>query len=97
VIEFGGPEALTPMQVVAAYEAATGRTFKVRHLPRMLLSVGHRVTSRVQPDITQGLGLELFFDTHASTWDDTPLREAGIEPRPASEFIARTARATARA
>lgn len=89
VVEFGGPEELTPMQVVAAYEAATGRTFKVRHLPRWLLSVGRRVMSRVQPDITQGLGLELFFDTHPGTWDDSPLREAGIEPRPASEFIAR--------
>ena len=95
VVEFGGPEELTPMQVVAAYEAATGRTFKVRHLPRGLLSVGRRVMSRVQPDITQGLGLELFFDTHASTWDESPLREAGIEPRPASEFIARTAGARA--
>jgi hypothetical protein len=37
----------------------------------------------------------LFFDTHASTWDDSPLREAGIEPRSASEFIARTAGARA--
>lgn len=95
VVEFGGPEQLSPMQVVAAYEAATGTTFKVRHLPRWLLSVGHRVLPRVQPDITQGLGLELFFDTHPSAWDDTPLREAGIEPRPASEFIARTANARA--
>jgi NADH dehydrogenase len=95
VVEFGGPEELTPMQVVAAYEAATGRTFKVRHLPRGLLSVGHRVMSWVQPDITQGLGLELFFDTHASTWDDSPLREAGIKARSAGEFIARTAGARA--
>lgn len=95
VVEFGGPEALSPMQVVAAYEAATGRTFTVRHLPRALLSIGHRITSWVQPDITQGLGLELFFDSHASTSDDRPLREAGIDPRPASEFIAHAAGARA--
>lgn len=94
VVEFGGPEELTPMQVVATYETATGTTFRVRHLPRWLLSVGHRVMSRVQPDLAQGLGLELFFDTHPSTWDDAPLRDAGIEPRPASEFIARTVGAT---
>lgn len=87
VVEFGGPEALTPMQVVAAYEAATGRRFRVWHLPRTLLSVGIRAASWLQPDITQGLGLELFFDGHTSAWDDTPLRDAGIEPRPAREFI----------
>jgi NADH dehydrogenase len=89
VVEFGGPEALTAMQVVAAFEAATGKRFKVRHLPRAMLSVGHRLLARVQPDITLGFGLALFFDAHASTWDDAPLRKAGIEPRPASAFIAR--------
>jgi uncharacterized protein YbjT (DUF2867 family) len=28
-----GPEALTPLEVVAAFEAATGRTFEVSHVP----------------------------------------------------------------
>jgi len=55
VVEFGGPEELSRMQVVAAFEAATG--------------------------------MALFFDTHPGTWDDGPLREAGIEPRPATAFI----------
>jgi uncharacterized protein YbjT (DUF2867 family) len=95
VVEFGGPEAVSPMQVVAAYEAATGKTFKVRHLPRGLLSIGQRVLSRVQPDMAQGLGLELFLDGHPSAWDDTPLREAGIEPRSVTEFVAVTAGARA--
>ena len=92
VVEFGGPEALTPMQVVAAYEAA-GKTFKVRHVPRAMLSVGHLLMSRVQPDIAAGLGMELFFDGHPSAWDDAALRDAGIDPRPASQFITRTAEA----
>ncbi len=33
------------------------------------------------------MGLQLFFDIHASTWDDWPLRDAGIQARRASEFI----------
>ncbi len=94
-VEFGGPEEMTQLQVVAAFEAATGRTFNVRHLPRVVLSIGHRVLARVQPDMTLGFGLQLFVAAHESTWDDTPLREAVIEPRPASEFIARTAGAVA--
>jgi hypothetical protein len=28
------------------------------------------------------LGLSLFFDRHAATWDDKRLRDAGILPRP---------------
>ena len=62
-------------------------TFKVRHVPRVVLSVGHRVLARVEPEIALAVGLQLFFDTHPATWDDKPLRDAGIEPRPASEFI----------
>jgi hypothetical protein len=62
-------------------------TFKVRHVPRVVLSVGHRVLARVEPEIALAMGLQLFFDTHPATWDDKPLRDAGIEPRPASEFI----------
>ena len=93
VVEFGGPESLTPMQVVAAYEAATGKTFKVRHVPRAMLSVGHLLMSRVQPDMATGFAMELFFDGHPSAWDDTALRDAGIDPQPASQFITRTAEA----
>jgi uncharacterized protein YbjT (DUF2867 family) len=95
LVEFGGPEGLTQMQVVAAFQSATGKTFKVRHLPRVVLSVGHRVLARVKPDIALGMGLQLFFDTHASTWDDTPLRDAGIKPRSAGEFIIASVRSPA--
>jgi uncharacterized protein YbjT (DUF2867 family) len=89
MVEFGGPEALTRTQVVEAFEAATGRRFKVRHVPRVAMSLGRRVLARAKPDMALGMGLSLFFDTHASTWGDAPLRDAGIEPRPATEYIAR--------
>lgn len=91
LVEFGGPEALTQSQVVAAYEAATGRTFKVRRMPGLLLSVGNRALSRVKPDIALGLGLSAFMDAHPATWDDSALRDAGVQPRPASQFITETA------
>ena len=95
VVEFGGPEALTQMQVVAAFEAAAGTTLSVRHMSREELEAGHRDLAQTQPEMALGMGLQLFFDRHASTWDDTPLREADVEPRPAIGFI--TASVTARA
>lgn len=91
VVEFGGPEALTRMEVVAAFEQATGRKLKVRHVPRAALSVGHRVIGPVKPEIASLMGMALFSDTHGETWDDAPLRDAGIDPRPASAYITEVA------
>jgi hypothetical protein len=36
--------------------------------------------------------MALHNDLHPSTWDDAPLRDAGIEPTPARDFIAEAAR-----
>jgi NADH dehydrogenase len=87
VVEFGGPEALTRMEVVSRFEQATGAHLKVRHVPRAALSVGQRVLSRPKPAIASLMGMALYADTHPATWDDAPLRDAGITPRSASEFI----------
>lgn len=87
VVEFGGPEALTRMEVVARFEEVTGAPLKVRHVPRVALSVGHRVLARPKPEIASLMGMALYADTHPATWDDAPLREAGIDPRPATHFI----------
>lgn len=87
VVEFGGPEALSRLQVVAAFEAATGRRLTVRHVPRVALSIGCRAVAGWKPETASLMGMALFFDTHPGTWDDAPLREIGIEPRPATAFI----------
>lgn len=94
VMEFGGPEALSVMDVVAAYEAAAGTELKVSHVPRTVLRVLDAVFKRTNPSMATGVGLSLFFDTHAGTWDDRPLREVGVEPRPATAFIEAVVRAS---
>ncbi|MGM0386009.1 MAG: SDR family oxidoreductase [Actinomycetota bacterium] len=93
VVEFGGPEALTRMEVVTAFEKATGRTLKVQHVPRPALAVGHRALSHIKPEIASLMGMSLFSDTHEETWDDKPLRDAGIDPRPATAYIEEVAAA----
>lgn len=91
VVEFGGPEALTRDEVVAAFEDATGRTMKTRHVPRPILSVASRLLSRPKPVLASLMGMALHSDLHASPWDDRPLREAGIDPRPATAYIRQAA------
>jgi len=91
VVEFGGAEALSRLQVVAAFEKAAGRKYRVRHVPVPVLTIGHRLLGRIKPDLASIMGMALFFDTHPGTWDDTPLRQAGIDPRPATEYIQRAA------
>jgi NADH dehydrogenase len=73
-----------PPQVV---EAATGKALKVRHVPDAAMSIGHLALARIKPEVASRMGMALFSDTHPGTWDDRPLREAGIEPRPATAFI----------
>jgi NADH dehydrogenase len=37
VLELGGPEALSPLEVVAKFESATGKNFQVEHVPEEAL------------------------------------------------------------
>lgn len=96
VVEFGGPEALTVNEAVAAFREATGRSMKARHVPRPVLSAASRLLARPKPALASLMAMALHSDTHPSAWDDGPLREAGIEPRPATAYIRETAAATSR-
>ena len=49
VIEFGGPEALSPLEVVARFEKISGKSFRLEHVPEpMLLSQFHGATDSLQ-------------------------------------------------
>lgn len=87
IVEFGGPEALSRMEVVADFESATGTKLHVRHVPRAVMSIGHHALARIRPEIASLMGMALFSDTHPGSWDDGPLRAIGVDPRPATAFI----------
>lgn len=87
LVEVGGPEALTRNQAVAAYAAAAGKELRVRHVPRGVLDVASRALWNMKPALASMLGIALFNDTHASITHDAPLRDAGIQPRSASDYI----------
>jgi len=90
-LAFGGPEALTRNEVASRLGRALGREPKVRHVPRTVLRLGSRVLAPVKQEVASVMALSLINDTRTATWDDRPLRELGIEPRPASAFIEQAA------
>jgi NADH dehydrogenase len=88
VVEFGGPEAMTRLEVVAAVERATGRPMRRIHVPRAALALGARLARPIKPEVASLMGMALAADRSVATWDDAPLRERGIDARPVSEAIA---------
>ena len=88
VLEFGGPEALTRLQAADAFERAAGRPIKRGHVPRPALRVGSVVLKPFRPVLASIMGQALAADRHPATATDAPLRELGIEPRSASDYIA---------
>lgn len=93
LIEFGGPEPLTKNEAGALAGDLVHRTMKVQHMPRILARLAVRVLNRRQDGLASALGAGLTTDLTDATWDDKPLRQRGIDPRPVSDFLREQARA----
>ena len=39
VIPLGGPQAITPVEVVRIFESVTGKTFRITHVPEVILQI----------------------------------------------------------
>ena len=87
LIEFGGPEALSRNEAVVVAEQACGRSFKVRRVPLPVARVGMRLARRRNDALASVFGTGVLQDRAPGDWDDAPLRERGITPRPASDWI----------
>ncbi|UUL77539.1 NAD(P)H-binding protein [Pseudarthrobacter sp. Fe7] len=95
LIEFGGPEALTKNEAGTLAGELMHHRMKVQHMPRPVARLAVRVLSRRKDGLASALGAGLTSDLSVVTWDDKPLRQRGIIPRPASDFLREQARATA--
>jgi uncharacterized protein YbjT (DUF2867 family) len=87
VVEFGGPEAISRNEAVRIAQAMTGRQFKVQRLPRSLTRLGIRLLDKRNDALASVFGAGLAQDLHEAHWDDKPLRDRGIAPRSASDFL----------
>lgn len=93
-VTFGGPEAISRNEAIAIAEQATGRTIRIRRIPRAVARLGVRLLDRPHPAMATIFGTGLMQDLLEVTWDDVPLRERGITPRSASDWIEEQAAAT---
>ncbi|MDX6326054.1 MAG: hypothetical protein QOK15_2408 [Nocardioidaceae bacterium] len=93
LVEFGGPDAISRNEAIALAERAMGRSLKRQHLPRAVARLGMRVLARRNDALASVFGAGLAQDLVEARWDDKPLRDRGITPRSASEFIEEQARA----
>jgi uncharacterized protein YbjT (DUF2867 family) len=87
MLTVGGPEAMTKNEAIALAEQLTGRKMKVQRMPRSVARLAIRVLARRYDALATAFGAGLHQDTVEATWDDAPLRERGITPRSASEFL----------
>jgi uncharacterized protein YbjT (DUF2867 family) len=87
IITFGGPEAISRNEAIAVAELATGKKIKVQRMPRALARLGMRLLERPNPALATIFGTGLMQDLLEVTWDDVPLRERGITPRSATDWI----------
>lgn len=87
-IELGGPEAVAPNDVVRLFEEATGRHYKVKHVPAMLLRFLAPVAALFDEQIASGMRLGA--DGAAGDVRDSPLqRTIGVPLTTLREYSAR--------
>jgi uncharacterized protein YbjT (DUF2867 family) len=87
LIEFGGPEALSRNEAVELVERVSGRKMKRRRLPRPVVRLVMRLAARRKPALASVFGVGLLMDLHESGWDETPLRDRGIDARSVAEYL----------
>ena len=94
MVEFGGPDAVTPNQAVDIFERVLGEPIARRHVPRAAMRAGAATLKRFRPALASTIGGALCADLYPATWDDRPLRDLGIEPRGVQAFAEAVTRST---
>jgi uncharacterized protein (DUF2267 family) len=78
---------MTKHEAIALAEQLTHRKMKVQRMPRPVARVAIRVLAKRYDALATAFAAGLHQDTVRATWDDGPLRERGITPRSASDFL----------
>jgi uncharacterized protein YbjT (DUF2867 family) len=87
LITVGGPEAMSKNEAVALVEELTGRRMKVQHMPRPIARMAIRVLNKRNDALASAFGAGLLQDIRAADWDDVALRERGITPTSATDYL----------
>lgn len=72
IVEIGGPENFTMLEVIARFERAAGRKARVRHVPLAVMRVMHNTVGRVIKPLGRQIGAGILMDTAPMTFDPAP-------------------------
>ncbi|MGD1992073.1 MAG: SDR family oxidoreductase [Anaerolineae bacterium] len=90
VVDVGGPENLTNLDVVRLYERYAGRPAKVSHVPLPALQVLYRLLRPFHPGISGIMQISILVDTTDQTFDPSPtLDRFPIELSRLEDFVQR--------
>jgi len=92
MLTVGGPERMTKNEAIALAEQLTHRQMKVQRMPRPVARLAIRVLAKRYDALATAFAAGLHQDTVEATWDDAALRERGITPQSASEFLRKQVR-----
>ena len=87
LIEVGGPELLTKKEAVAVVQDLTHRRMKVQRMPLPVARLAVRLLNRRNDALASAFGAGIHQDLYEAAWDDQPLRQRGITPKPATDFL----------
>ncbi|BCW79617.1 MULTISPECIES: SDR family oxidoreductase [Micrococcaceae] len=92
-IDVGGPEPLSKKEIIALAGELAHHPMKVQRMPRPVARVATLMLRRRNDAMASALGAGLSSDIEVATWDDTPLRRRGIDPKSVSDFLKEQAQA----
>jgi uncharacterized protein YbjT (DUF2867 family) len=90
-IDLAGPEPMSASEAATAFERALGRPLKRSHVPRLVMRVGRTLMRPLKPEVASIMGMALASDLADTQVGDEGFRGLGVEPRPASAYIAEVA------
>lgn len=89
VVELGGPDAITRLEAVEAFERALGRSIRRRHIPRGAMQIGSRLLRRVRPELASSMAMSLAMDETDSGLGPAAFVALGIAPLSVMSYIER--------
>ncbi len=87
MVEVGGPEALSRNEALAVAEQLIGRKLKRQSAPLGVARLGMKLLDRRNDALASVFATGVLQDTVEPRWDDAPLRQVGISPRAASDWL----------
>jgi uncharacterized protein YbjT (DUF2867 family) len=87
LITVGGPEAITKNEAVTLVQEVTGRRMKVQHMPRPVARMAIRLLHKRNDALASAFGAGLLQDIRSADWDDQALRQRGMTPTSASDYL----------